>query len=108
MCREETAPFCAALAKFRDMLRQTSLFDSLNTEKGEKPRGEEKFLLEQIDNLRKACMGCSSEQTGKIMAAICDFQWGSETDAKLEKIRVFCSSYQFEEALKEIELIGKP
>ena len=104
ICRDETSPFCTALAKFRDLLRQTSLFNSSDIEKKEKPKGDKNFLREYIGNLRKACTGCSSEETEKILAALFEYEWDSGTDAELEKIRVFASSYQYEEAL---EIIGQ-
>ena len=107
ICREETAPFCTALAKFRDMLRLTPLFDSSSAEKGEKPKGEEKFFQTQINNLREACKGGSSEDIEKTMAALLKYEWDSETLAKLEKITTLTSSYHFEEALEKIELIGQ-
>ena len=106
ICQEETAPFCEVLAKFRDMLRLTPLFDCIDTEKSTKPKGEKKFLLEKINILKKACMGCSSEEIEKIFKAISDYEWDKETDQKLESIRGLASSYQFEEALEKIELIN--
>ena len=106
LCCEETSPFCDALAKFRNMLSQTTLLDSVDTDKGDKPNGKEIFLREQIDNLRKACKGCSSGEIEKIFTTLYDFQWDSKTEANLENIRTLTSSYHFEEALEKIELIG--
>ena len=106
ICHEETTPFCDALAKFNGLLCQTSLNTSLDTEKGAKPKGEKKILQEQIVNLKKACIGCSSEDVEKIFKALSAYEWDKETNQKLKNISALTSSYQFEEALEKIELIG--
>jgi CheY-like chemotaxis protein/HPt (histidine-containing phosphotransfer) domain-containing protein len=105
ICREETAPFCAALADFRDKLHLTSLFASSCNENKEKPKGDKIFLQEQIVFLQKACTECSFEDAEKTIATLLEFQWDSETGAALEKIKSLVSSYDFTEALEKIKFL---
>jgi hypothetical protein len=54
--------------------------------------------------LRKACMDCLAGTAEKIAAGIREYTWNTETDGELEKILKAACSYDYEDALEEIEL----
>jgi CheY-like chemotaxis protein len=103
LCKEETAPFSAALSKFQTALHETSLFAVSDVDKKEKPKGDEKFLREQIPLLIEACNKFSSENAEKIIASLLEYDWENETNAKLEKIRALVAGYDFEKVACIIE-----
>jgi CheY-like chemotaxis protein/HPt (histidine-containing phosphotransfer) domain-containing protein len=102
-CREETQPFIAELAEFRDKLRSTSLIVSPSAEEeSEKPKGEAQFLKEQMAMLKDACIKYSFKETKAIIAGLQDFEWDAEIKKELEDIRQFTVSLDYDKALEGI------
>jgi hypothetical protein len=73
------------------------------SEKGEKPGGDVQFLKEQIALLKEACLKYSFGDTKKIIAALGEYGWDTETEKELEQISRFTVSFDYEKALEGID-----
>jgi signal transduction histidine kinase/CheY-like chemotaxis protein/HPt (histidine-containing phosphotransfer) domain-containing protein/HAMP domain-containing protein len=104
LCQEETLPFNAELREFQNSLRRTSLFEAPSgAKKDEKHRGDMQFLREQITILKEACNKYSFGDTKKIIAALGEYEWDTDTERELENIRQFTVSLDYDKALEGID-----
>jgi CheY-like chemotaxis protein/HPt (histidine-containing phosphotransfer) domain-containing protein len=100
-CSEETSAFCAALLRFRDILRETGLLTA--PPDAEKARIEEGDLRLLLSTLKDACISFDADKIEDLTAKLRNVFLNEEADAAIQNICVSADAFDYEEAIKKIE-----
>ena len=108
---DETAAFCEALRQFHEKLKVV-LTENSNSGTNETIKensgaagGTTQIFFEQIRLLNAACADYSFTDTKKIFSVLDEYEWDNDTKTKLNAIKQFITSFDYEKAQEFINQI---
>ncbi|MDR0463657.1 MAG: response regulator [Treponema sp.] len=111
ICLSQTGAFCEELNRFQEKLGRI-FADNQNEGKDETAktgvsgiRGSAAIFNEQMEFLKKACVNYSFTDTKKIISVLDEYEWDDEKKEKLENIKNFLSSFDYEKIMEYINQI---
>jgi CheY-like chemotaxis protein len=97
-CERETKYFCEEIDFFRIRLLQTSLMEE-SAKKGVKKKISVENLLEALENLNAACLGCDASAADSAVETLVTVKFSEDLDPLVEAIRELVESFDYEEAI---------
>ncbi|MDR1622313.1 MAG: response regulator [Synergistaceae bacterium] len=97
-CERETERFCEAMDFFRIRLLQTSLMEEPAKE-GVKKKISAENLLEALENLHAACLGCDANAADAVVEPLVTVKFSENLDPLVEEICELVESFDYEEAV---------
>jgi HPt (histidine-containing phosphotransfer) domain-containing protein len=103
-CERETEHFCEEMNFFRVRLLGTSLMENPNKD-GLKKKIPAEELLETLENLSAACLGCDANAADAAAETLMTAEFREDVDPLLEEICDLVESFDYEEAAAKCEAL---